>query len=147
MALYENVVEKILEHDHLTQKIFLGALARDELPHNPPIPCCFIVNTQPRNQAGEHWIAFSFSKNGFCDFFDSYGLSPEYYNLLEYINATATSWTWNKKRLQGSSEFCGYYCVLYLLFKVRRDEAKFFQYFSKSYNQNDKKIQMLLNLS
>ena len=61
--MFEDTVEKILETDPITNKCFIGALARDELPKKLKYPTCFILNTQPRNKPGEHWIALYFDKH------------------------------------------------------------------------------------
>jgi hypothetical protein len=66
----EDLVEIILEKDNFTKNIFLGCLARNEIPTNPPYPCCFVLNNEPRSQPGEHWIALYYNKylqtHGIC---------------------------------------------------------------------------------
>ena len=115
----ENLVEIILKQDPYTSKIFLDAFARDELPKAPPYPSCFIINTDPRSLPGEHWLALFYNKNGYASFFDSYANSPDYFNLEQYIYNTSTGFDYNKKRIQGDSEYCGFYCILFLLYKSR----------------------------
>lgn len=136
----EDLVEIILEKDRYTKDIFLGAVARDELPSQPPFPSCFIINTDPRNKPGEHWLAVYYSKNGFVDFFDSYGNSPDYFGLDGYIFKTSRGCDFNKKRLQGDSSYCGFYCILFLFYKARGDENLFFRQFSSKLSQNDRII-------
>jgi hypothetical protein len=96
MALYENVVEEILNKDEFTQKIFLGAFARNESPNQPPYPSCFNVNTEPRSKSGGHWLALYYRNTGLCSFFDSYGNDPAFYRLQSYIQRTANFWLCNK---------------------------------------------------
>ena len=145
MALYENVVEKILTLDEITKKIFLGAFARDELPDQPPYPSCFIVNTEFRSKSGGHWLALHYSSTGVCSFFDSYGNDATFYRLQAFIQRTSNIWLCNKKRIQGYSEYCGYYCVLFLLYKSRNLEAEFFKQFTNNYNFNDDLIKKLIS--
>ena len=83
--MFENTIEKILTTDNITSKIFLGAFAYNELPKKFNLPACFIANTQPRNQPGEHWLAFYYDAKGICYFFDSYGQTPYYYGFKNYI--------------------------------------------------------------
>lgn len=78
-------------------------------------------------------------------FFDSYAFPPSYYNLEEYINKTSQNWTFNKKRIQGSSEFCGIYCILFLIYKTRNQANIFFRQFSQNYTKNDEIIKKLFN--
>ena len=145
MSLLENIVEEILEHDPVVSKIFLGAFARDELPIKPSYPSCFIINTDPRRSAGEHWLAIYYNSNGYSDFFDSYGHSPSYFNLEEYLDRTSNGWTFSKKCIQGSSEYCGYYSILFLLFKARNKEMSFFKAFTDRPSHNDSLITKLIN--
>jgi hypothetical protein len=136
--MFEHSIDQILYKDEYTKKIYL--FAKNELPKRPKFPSCFIINTDPREEAGEHWLAFNYSSNGFCYFFDSYGKSPSYYDLEDYIENTSNNWTYNKRRLQGNSIFCGYYAILFLLYKTREKTIDFFKEFYLSYSKNDKKI-------
>jgi hypothetical protein len=134
----ELLVEKILKKDVATKKIFLDAYARNELPVRPPYPSCFIINTDPRSKPGEHWLAVYYNRNGYVDFFDSYGHSPAFFNLENYLNKTSTGWSFNKRRIQGDSELCGLYAILFLIFRARDKSDFFFKQFSNNYEKNDK---------
>lgn len=143
MALQEHVIEKILRKDEYTRPIFLGAFARNELP-KLRYPCCFILNTDPRTKPGAHWIAFYYTRDRFCYFFDSYGNSPAKFRLKSFIEKTSNKWTFNDIQIQGYSEFCGYYCLLYLLYLSRDNEAGFFKNLTSSQIQNDVIIKNLI---
>lgn len=134
------VIEKILKKDQKNRHIFLGVFAKDELPVITKFPSCFILNTDPRSKPGEHWLAIYYNKRGFCYFFDSYGNPPLYYNLNRYIANSSNGWTWNKQRLQGDSEYCGYYSLLFLLYISRNKLSEFYNEFYFNYYLNDKKI-------
>ena len=138
--MYETAIENALKKDSFTSKIFGGVLARDELPKNVDYPSCYVVNTKPRTNSGEHWLAIYYDKNGHADFFDSYGHHPQYFFLDSFLNKTSTSWSFNKIRLQGLSTFCGYYCLLYLFFRSRQKSNIFFSFFNNNSLLNDKKI-------
>jgi hypothetical protein len=141
----ELLVEKILKHDKATRSIFMDAFARDELPAKPPYPSCFIFNTDPRFKPGQHWLSLYYDKNGYCDFFDSYGHSPEFFNLVTYLNKTSTGWRFNEKRIQGDSHLCGFYSILFLLFRARDKSHIFFKQFTNNYSKNDTIILKYLN--
>lgn len=136
----ENLIKVILNTDKKTKKIFSGVYARDERPLKPSYPSCFIVNTHPRSKSGEHWLAFFYDSNGFCDFFDSYGQPPSSYRLKTYINKTSKGWRYYSRRLQGHSDFCGIYAILFLLFKTIKKVDEFFREFYFNYSKNDEKI-------
>jgi len=140
----EDYVELVLKKDKFTKDLFLGAFAKDELPIQPAYPSCLIINTDPRSEPGEHWLALYYNKYGYADFFDSYAHSPEYFGLDEYIFRTSVGCDYNKKRIQGSSSFCGFYCILFLFFKARGQENLFFNQFSSKLSKNDKIISDLI---
>ena len=135
--MFENTIEEILKRDPITNKYFLGVFARNELPQNFSYPACFVLNTEDRTKSGEHWLAIHYNENGYCNFFDSYGLPPAYYKLETYLKKTSSRWTWNMKRVQGLSQYCGFYCVFYLLLKCRGRSDEFFEKFNSNLNQND----------
>ncbi len=142
--MYETAIEEVLLKDSETKKFFIGTFARDELPSKINFPCCLVLNTSPRSEPGEHWLALFYDKFGNCDYFDSNGMSPEKLNLTQYLNHTANSWKFNKQRIQGLSEYCGHYCILYLLFKCRSKTINFFRNFDQNYINNDKKLKNLI---
>jgi hypothetical protein len=142
--MYEDKIEEILKTDPKTREIFLGAFARDEIKQ-VKYPSCMIINNEPRSKSGGHWLALFYDKNGSAYFFDSYGNDPSYYRLRDFIQKSSTTWTYNKQRIQGSSEYCGLYSILFLLFKARNNERDFFKQFKKNnFDFNDKLIKSLL---
>jgi len=140
----ENTLKKCLKKDNQISNFYV--VARDELPIKIKYPCSIILNNKPRSHSGEHWIAIYFDKNKRAIFFDSYGLPPEYYNLNNYIKLNSIATTFNNKRIQGDSNYCGLYCLLFLLMINRNQISKFFTFFSDNFYLNDKKIEYLLNV-
>ena len=130
--------------DHFTSKIFLNVYARDELPLEVTYPSCLILNNKPRSHPGEHWLAIYFDENKNGYFFDSYGNKPHYYNLSPYLDSLTIQYLFNKRKIQGASHYCGYYCILFLLLMSRNELAKFYSYFTTNTYLNDKKIYQLI---
>jgi hypothetical protein len=142
--MYEDSIETVLENDPVTSKIFLGALARNEVKR-VKYPCCMIINNEPRWHPGGHWVALFYTKDKRAYFFDSYGYPPTKYRLQSFIQQTSKSFDYNKQRIQGSSEYCGLYAVMFCLFFSRNQKNLFFSNFSNNYNLNDKRIKQLLD--
>lgn len=68
-----SIVKRISNRAHL-----LGVLACDQLPTKPiRYPCMGIVNTDPSDLPGKHWLAFYITKDKQGYFFDSFGNSPD----------------------------------------------------------------------
>ena len=137
----------ILKTHPCTRTIFIGVFARDQLPLKIKYPCCFIINTHKAHQRGEHWLAVYFSKQREAEFFDSFGLSPAFYNLNSYFDRTSVNIQYNSKQLQSPfSSLCGYYCCFYLISKCKKvDLDSFLSLFKENYHQNDLDITKLLN--
>ena len=102
-----------------------------------------ILNNQPSFHIGEHWKAIYYFKK--AQFFDSFGNTPAFYNLKDYMKKTSTSYTYNKKTIQSSySNYCGLYVVLFLFFKARKRSLKYFLKQFKNPTKNDIFIKNLL---
>ena len=109
-----------INKDYYSKKYFIGVFPRNKLPQIYSYPCCFIINTDPDNKPGEHWLGFYFDKNRFCEFFDSFGLSPRLYGLESYIKKRSIDFNYNKQQLQHeNSSTCGYYAIFFILLKNR----------------------------
>ena len=139
MALNTIQLLNILKKDKDTLKTFIGVFPKDRLPLRLNYPCCFILNTQRSYQQGEHWLAVYADEHQNVDFFDSYGHSPNYFNLENYLKKISRNYFHNTIQLQSySSQICGYYCVLFLLYRSKGFSLKDFQEkFSKNSNLND----------
>ena len=139
-------ISKIIYSDKYSKKIFLGVLARDELPQKVKWPCSFILNTDKSTEPGQHWLAINYSSHGKCEFFDSLGFGPDFYDLTKFLTNTSNSYEYNKNSIQSIfSEYCGYYCVLFLLIRSRNYSfRKFLMFFDKNTLFNDKLIEKLI---
>ena len=112
-------IESLLKRDPQSKKIFKKVCAFDQV-EQPTFPSAYVVNSDPSNKPGEHWVAIYFDKKGRGEYFDSYGLPPSFLNLEEYMNRYSRDWIWNKKTLQALfSTVCGHYCVYFVLFRCR----------------------------
>ena len=97
--------------------IFVGAFPSDQIRiQQTSSPQAFIVNTEPRTSAGEHWTALIVSDKQ-CLFFDSLG--HEMYNVLilnALKNAGITKYKYNSCQIQSIlSHNCGYFCIAFVL--------------------------------
>ena len=101
---------------HLIGVRWLGVFARDELPDvtSEIRPWCLILNTDPKDQPGTHWLALYAPKAGFIELFDSFNFSPITYSL-ESLHILHLGFP-----LQSiSTSVCGYYCIVYIYLRSR----------------------------
>ena len=117
-------LQQILSNDPFIKKSFDGVYACDELSSITvnSYPKSYIVNTDPKDLPGAHWIAIYFTDELNAEFFDSYGLHPSNYNnqFIRFIERNSVHWIHNKKQLQSLfSTVCGQYCVYYLYNRCR----------------------------
>ena len=90
--------------------IFIGVFAADRIPKLISFPCCYVVNTDPANLPGKHWVAYFHYSPTSHEFFDSYGQHPTSYLLPTHSNLVL-----NTKIFQSfSSNVCGQYYIFYL---------------------------------
>jgi len=108
-------------------------VACDRLPKKPAKkqPQAYIVNTDPHDRPGLHWLALWTHQNG-CEVLDSYALPLETYEQAAPLRAWIVQhWKYvvtNGKSLQAiNSKSCGDYALLCLKVKARgRTSEEFF---------------------
>ena len=134
-------LEEIMKRDRMGGLYFRGVYAADQFLHQKvnKYSSGYIVNTDPINKEGRHWVAIHIDENGRGEFFCSYGNSPKMYNFDKWLDKNTTSWTFNTKRMQGTtSSVCGHYCVFYLLHRFRKISLTCLQnMFTEDYALND----------
>jgi len=150
VALSDQQLSYLARQDCLLRPKFQGVFASDQLPQSPPKrPAAYIVNTDPHDKPGQHWIAI-WTEHGHCEMMDSYGLPLEYYqaNPLEKWTRQWKYVVLNRQTLQNvTSKACGHYCLFYLKAKARGYRMQdFVQLFSrKDYVTNDHKVGDMLH--
>ena len=94
---------QVLTKDPFTKGSFAGVYACDQLSsiEIKKHAKSFVVNTDPMELPGTHWIAISFNEQMKREFFDSYGRHPIHYNKYSsnFMNRNAVEWEHNKIRL------------------------------------------------
>ena len=77
-----------------------------------------VVNTDPSNRPGTHWIAIYIDCDGKRgEYFDSLGREP-YAVFRDYLNKHCKHWIFNGRQLQSiASRFCGQYCIYYSMLR------------------------------
>lgn len=131
----------VIDCDPEMKKHISGVYAANELPHIIWKPSNgFIANTDPIYSPGQHWIAFYFNENGFMEFFDSYGNSPEQFSpYFKQYMGNYPSIKVNKKRLQSNDTIvCGQYCLFYLMCRTRGYSMhQIVDFFNSDFHLND----------
>lgn len=93
----------------------VGVYAADKLPHRISPSTAIVVNTEPHNEDGEHWVAFYLNGKGVIEYFDSYGQPPYLPFYQGFLRRNARRYLYNEHRLQSdTSQVCGHYCLVYL---------------------------------
>ena len=113
-------LDQVLTKNPFTKKSFAGVYACDQLSsiEISKYPKSFVINTDPMELPGTHWIAICFNEQMKGEFFYSYGRHPIHCNkhFLDVMNRNTVEWEHNKIQLQSAlSTVWGQYCI-YLLY-------------------------------
>lgn len=119
-----------------------GVYPRDRIPVHWSAPAAIICNTDTHDQRGTHWIAMMLNKNRHAVYFDSYGNPPIFQEYTNRLRTNATTFEWNKMKMQcNSSSYCGHYCLVFIYFLTRGYSLeKFCRMFTKDCKKNDKLV-------
>ena len=143
-----------MEHQLTTTEIdaklevagYLGTFACDELPENPKdlTSFSFVVNVDPSNEPGSHWLAVVF-KTGIFYFIDSYGRSyndrglfPKLFIDIFQKYFEKSKVICNRKMLQQLvSNACGDYAIYFIREMSKNSFKKVLSVFSENLKRND----------
>lgn len=110
---------RMAKSDKMLKSLFMGVFPADILLNvRPYYPSCMIANTDMHQEPGKHWVAFFFTEDGKGEFFDSFGMPPQHYNLdwKKWLESNSYSWTYNRHCVQPIlSATCGLHALFYLL--------------------------------
>lgn len=136
-------IVSVLRNNPLTRDSFRGVFASDILPKDDPKPGLYIINLDPSNEPGIHWVATHVIDSQNVEYFDSYAIEPYVPDILAFLSKF-TSLITNRKRLQNyKSDLCGEFCCLYALFKSSKHTlSQFLRVFSHPH-VNDCKVALL----
>lgn len=101
---------------YILPKSFRGVYALNNLPKKISMKqCMFIVNTDPDNLPGKHWMAVIIRDGtGFC--FDPLGFAPPAL-LGSWMTRHCHTWTCNLRHIQPYlTNICGHFCIHFLYF-------------------------------
>ena len=137
VALTDQQLTSLAKEDPCLKEIFYGTVPCDRSPKSPVKhkPRAYIVNTDPHDKPGQHWIAL-WTQNNVCEVMDSYGLPLDRYPQAKPLKEWVTKhWKYvvtNGRSLQGlHSQACGHYALLYLKLKAQGGTLQdFLNYFS-----------------
>ena len=90
---------------------WLGVFARDELPDltREIRRWCLILNTDPKDQPGTHWLALYVPLARRIVLFDSFEFSPSMYSL-DFLDPLHSSYSLQSP----STSVCVHYCIVYI---------------------------------
>jgi hypothetical protein len=104
------------------QATVFGVYSRNNLPEERGL---MVVNTDPSDRPGTHWIAIYIDAEGrHGEYFDSFGRPPTK-TFKDYMNSHCKYWTFNDKQIQSiASRFCGHYCIYYCSLRCRNIDMR-----------------------
>lgn len=113
-------INAYLSKNEVTKDNFLGILAYDELPNIQPLGF-YVVNTGHSSTIGKHWIVI-LKKDNSLEYFDSLANKPMYYSpdIEQYLYRSCQYYKMSLKRIQGSSNLCGNYCIIYSYLRYKK---------------------------
>ena len=112
-------IQSVLKSDSMVAPILYGVFPIDHLPNIVSKPAALVINLDSSKKPGSHWVCIYFNRKGGCDYFDSYGKSPNK-KLEKYMLKYATKINTNKKPVQlPFTSTCGQLCIFFLVWRAR----------------------------
>ena len=139
LGLKNSYVQNLLRE--LCPKTFKGVFPIDLIPNlyskkYRDKTISLVVNLDPHYKSGSHFVAFYKTKTNIV-YFDSFGKDPNS-ELDEYLQKFNLPVEISKLKIQSNlSNFCGYFCIGFILSQEIRIDLKFFlQFFHYCESEN-----------
>jgi hypothetical protein len=125
-TLFASDIYDFIIRDVPMSKAMGGIYPADQLPNPFEEGKFYIINSDPANLPGEHWICVYFpkGKDKNPEFFDSLGRNASFY-LYDILHFTRKNYIYNSLRLQGPNlNTCALYCLYFMYHRVRNKSYK-----------------------
>jgi hypothetical protein len=135
-ALRADVIDKTLRTNAFTKRIYCGTFPCDKLSSFkiPSHACGVIVNFDPSNKPGSHWIALYFDRNKNVEYFDTYArnikTNIDIYNFIRSRGNKHVKFLTGDSIQHDDSSVCGHYSILFFLC---RSKGISFQHFVNTF--------------
>ncbi len=132
---------RAVKSDPVLDRYCLGVFPCDRVPSGiKRVPCCIIVNTDPHDKPGRHWILLYLPTEGVCELFDSYGREPE--GRVAALLKPYSVVSWNRRQVQSVlSSVCGAHCLYVAHHRVRGESMKrIMDHYTKDPMTNDHEV-------
>ena len=110
-------IRDLLIKDWSVKQIFRGVFSSDGLPKQvrKGVAHAFVINTDPHDKPGTHWVAVYVSAFGRATYFDSFGMSPFPKTIADFLSYNQWTLRINPVTIQSfGASTCGLYCVLFI---------------------------------
>lgn len=130
--------------DDVLSKYFGGVFAADKAPRDiDSYPKAFVVNTDPSDEPGEHWLGVWFNDKESVEFYDSYAMPPHYYskNIQRFVRRPMLQdIPWALQEYDSST--CGDYALYFLMMRAKGQHIPTImkQFSRHDYVNNDLKV-------
>lgn len=143
--MYQNELKTFLNQKLCNQRVYV--VGSDKLPSNFPLPAGFIINLDPSNRPGTHWVALHIDENANGTYFCSFAMLPRVKNIRDFIRKHCKTIKYNRMQLQSpQSGFCGEYAAIFLIYMFRGLGLRNFQrQFSSNLIFNDLLIRRIFS--
>jgi hypothetical protein len=112
-------IEHILRSHAKTAPIFLGAVPSDGIPQSDIYPYAVVINTEPHNDGGRHWVAVFVESKDRVEYFDSFGVLPNS-NIASFLLRFPHVMRITERFQSLTSTVCGHYCIFFLTKRCSR---------------------------
>lgn len=93
---------------------FIGCFPIDLVPKITKTPSSLVINLDESYKPGSHFVAVYITSKEII-YFDSFGLKPNV-SIKKIFSNIKIPYKWNKDKIQSDlSQFCGYYCIGFLI--------------------------------
>ena len=112
-------IQYILRKHQKTGPVFLGAVPSDGIPDTDIFPYAVVINTEPHDDCGRHWVAVFVESKDNVEYFDSYGGLPNS-NIASFLLRFPHVLRHTERFQSLSSTVCGHYCIFFLTKRCSR---------------------------